>query len=160
MLYLFLRWLKPGEGWAWNDPLFRATVAILMAFAIVWALGPRVIRLLTHLKIGDKPEFDHAGLNRLMADNRDTPTMGGVLIVVAIFISVLLLANIRSFYVHLGLFCLLWLALVGAVDDLLKLTAARRGAAARATACGCGKSSCFRSPWEHCWRSSSSAPAW
>lgn len=126
MLYLLLHALEPGEGYAHNDPLFRAAVAILLAFALVWALGPRVIRLLVRLKIGDRPEFHHGDLNRLMQDKRNTPTMGGVLIVIAIAVAVLLLADIRNFYVRMGLFCLAWLALLGAVDDGLKLTALRR----------------------------------
>ncbi|MFH1746314.1 MAG: phospho-N-acetylmuramoyl-pentapeptide-transferase [Planctomycetota bacterium] len=127
MLYLLLQWLKPGPGYAWDDPLFRATMAVLLAFLIVWALGPRAIRILTRLKVGDRPEFDHAVLNRMNADKRDTPTMGGVLIVIAIFISVILLADIKSFYVRMGLFCLVWLGLVGGIDDGLKLAASRRG---------------------------------
>jgi phospho-N-acetylmuramoyl-pentapeptide-transferase len=127
MLYLLLHWWKPGPGYAHNDPLFRGTMAVLLAFAIVWALGPRVIRMLTRLKIGDRPEFDHAALNRLMADKRNTPTMGGILIVIAIGVCVLLLADLYNFYVRMGLLCLLWLALLGAVDDGLKLTATRRG---------------------------------
>jgi phospho-N-acetylmuramoyl-pentapeptide-transferase len=128
MLYLLLHWLTGGTGYAHEDPLFRATMAILLAFLIVWALGPRVIRTLRHLKIGDRPEFDHATLNRMMADKRDTPTMGGILIVIAILVCVLLLGNLRSFYIRMGLFCLVWLAVVGGIDDALKLVSARRGA--------------------------------
>ena len=126
MLYHLLHWLRPGAGYAHNSPLFRATIAVLLAFLIVWALGPRVIRILRRFKIGDRPEFDHATLNRMMADKRDTPTMGGILIVIAIFVSTLLLADLRNFYVSMGLICLVWLALLGGIDDGLKLTAARR----------------------------------
>jgi phospho-N-acetylmuramoyl-pentapeptide-transferase len=127
MLYLLLHWLTGGKAYAHESPLFRATLAIMLAFLIVWALGPRVIRTLRRLKIGDRPEFDHATLNRMMADKRDTPTMGGILIVIAILVSVLLLGNLQSFYIRMGLFCLLWLALVGGIDDGLKLVSARRG---------------------------------
>ncbi|HOO16026.1 MAG: phospho-N-acetylmuramoyl-pentapeptide-transferase [Phycisphaerae bacterium] len=127
MLYLLLHWLTGGKGYAHEDPLFRATMAILLAFLIVWALGPRVISALRRFKIGDRAEFDHATLNRMMADKRDTPTMGGILIVIAILVCVLLLGNLQSFYIRMGLFCLVWLALVGGVDDALKLVSARRG---------------------------------
>lgn len=127
MLYLLFNWLKPDPDYAHNDPLFRAAMAVLLGFVIVWALGPRVIRTLTRFKIGDRPEFDHAMLNRMNADKRDTPTMGGILIVIAIFVSTVLLADVTSFYVRMGLFCLVWLALVGGVDDGLKLAGARRG---------------------------------
>jgi phospho-N-acetylmuramoyl-pentapeptide-transferase len=127
MLYLLFNWLKPGPDYAHNDPLFRAAVALLVAFALVWLLGPWAIRELRRLKIGDRPEFDHAALNRMMSDKRDTPTMGGVLIVVAIFAAVALLADISNFYVRMGLFCLVWLGLLGGADDGLKLIAGRRG---------------------------------
>jgi phospho-N-acetylmuramoyl-pentapeptide-transferase len=126
MLYLFFRWLTEGRPYAYVSPLFRATVAILLAFFIVWALGPRVIAMLRRLKLGDRPEFDHATLNRMMAEKRGTPTMGGILIVLAILVTVLLLGDLTSFYVRMGLFCVVWLALLGAVDDALKLAAGRR----------------------------------
>ncbi|MCH8805586.1 MAG: phospho-N-acetylmuramoyl-pentapeptide-transferase [Planctomycetes bacterium] len=126
MLYLLFEWLTEGQHYAYWYPLFRAAVAVLMAFAIVWALGPRVIRTLIRLKIGDRPEFDHAELNKLTQDKRNTPTMGGVLISGAIFLTVLLLADLSNFYVRMGLLCLVWLALLGGVDDWLKLTARTR----------------------------------
>lgn len=128
MLYHIGYWFTSGnERWAYADPIFRGVLAILVGFAVVWLLGPRVIRTLVWLKIGDQPEFDHATLNRLTQDKRNTPTMGGVLIVSAMIITALLLANLNSFYVRMGLFCLVWLAILGGVDDWLKLTAARRG---------------------------------
>jgi len=126
MLFHLLHWLRPQPGWAHNDPLFRATLAILLAFLLVWSLGPRVIRTLRRLKVGDRPEFDHARLNQMMADKRDTPTMGGVLISLAILAATLLLADLGSFYVRMGLLCVVWLTMVGAIDDGLKLTSARR----------------------------------
>jgi phospho-N-acetylmuramoyl-pentapeptide-transferase len=52
--------------------------------------------------------------------------MGGVLIISSIAITTLLLANLRNFYVEQALVCLVWLGGVGATDDWLKLTAARR----------------------------------
>lgn len=125
MLYWLFR-LWTDKPYAPASPLFRATIAVLVAFAIVWALGPWVIRFLTRMKIGDRPEFDHENLNRLTQGKRNTPTMGGVLISVSIFCTVFLLADLGSFYVRMGLFCLAWLAGLGAIDDWLKLTAARR----------------------------------
>ncbi len=128
MLYLFYLWRMGWEmrGYAPESPLFRATLAVLFAFLVVWALGPTVIRKLVQLKIGDRPEFDHEALNRAMKDKANTPTMGGVLIAVAIAGAVILLADLRNFYVTMGLFCLIWLAILGGVDDYLKLTVDRR----------------------------------
>lgn len=126
MLYHLLHWWRAEGPWAHNEPWFRAVVAVLVAFLIVWGLGPRVIRRLVQLKIGDRPEFDHAALNQAMRDKANTPTMGGVLIVLAIAVTVLLLADLRNFYVAMGLFCLVWLAVLGGIDDWLKLTVTRR----------------------------------
>jgi phospho-N-acetylmuramoyl-pentapeptide-transferase len=128
MLYLFYQRLMAGggRGYAPDSPLFRATLAVLLSFFVVWALGPLVIRTLVRLKIGDRPEFDHAALNAAMRAKENTPTMGGVLIVVAIALTVVLLADIYSFYIRMGLFCLAWLAVLGGIDDWLKLTAGRR----------------------------------
>lgn len=126
MLYHLLYWLTEGAPYAYKSPLFRATLAVLVAFLIVWALGPSVIRALVRLKIGDRPEFDHPALNQATKDKADTPTMGGALIAVAIAGAILLLADLTNFYIALGLFCLVWLALLGGVDDWLKLTKTRR----------------------------------
>jgi len=52
--------------------------------------------------------------------------MGGVMIIGSILASSLLMANIMNFYVEMALFCLVYLAALGAVDDWLKLTTARR----------------------------------
>jgi len=126
MLYHFFHWLTGGREYAYYSPLFRATTAVLLAFMIVWVLGPRVIRTLVRLKVGDQPEFDHEALNRLTQSKKNTPTMGGVLIVASVIVSTLLLANLGNFYVRMGVFCLCWLGVVGGVDDWLKLTGARR----------------------------------
>lgn len=126
MLYHLFYWLLKGEHYAYYSPLFRATMAIIIGFVVVWALGPRVIRTLVRLRVGDQPEFDHEVLNRLTQSKKNTPTMGGILIVAAVIVSTLLLADLSSFYVRMGLFCLCWLGILGGVDDWLKLTAGRR----------------------------------
>ncbi|MEL7238862.1 MAG: phospho-N-acetylmuramoyl-pentapeptide-transferase, partial [Planctomycetota bacterium] len=55
-----------------------------------------------------------------------TPTMGGLLMLIAIGGVTLLLADVGNFFVQMALICLVWLGAVGATDDWLKLTAARR----------------------------------
>ncbi|MBN2447791.1 MAG: phospho-N-acetylmuramoyl-pentapeptide-transferase [Phycisphaerae bacterium] len=128
MLYQLFDWWMRGETeYAYGSPLFRAGIAVLMAFLIVWALGPRVIHMLVKLKVGDQAQFDHDKLNEMLKLKKNVPTMGGILIVVAIFLTTILLANLSVFYVRMGLFCIVWLAMLGGVDDYLKLTSARRG---------------------------------
>lgn len=106
---------------------FRALAAAGLAFALVLLLGRRVIALLTRLKIGDSGLSDAELLRRISSGKANTPTMGGVLIAGAIFVSTFLLADLGERWVHLGLIVLLWMAGVGAADDWLKMTAARRG---------------------------------
>ncbi len=133
MLFLFARqfreWLgSHGLGFlrVFTFPTFQSTVAVLVSFFICVLLGPRVIEWLRRTKIGDNPNFGQDQLNELMAGKKGTPTMGGLLIIAAIAAAVLLLADLSSFYVQMALLCLVWLGGVGAVDDWLKLTVARR----------------------------------
>ncbi len=127
MLYLLLDYLLRGQAYAYKSVLFRAACAILLGFFIVWWLAPAVIRLLTRMKIGDVPEFHNKVLNETTRDKANTPTMGGVLILGSILACVLLLADLRNYYVLMAMFCLVWLGALGMVDDWLKLTAKRRG---------------------------------
>jgi len=101
--------------------LLRIAGAAMLSFLIVLALGPATIRFLIRRKLGDRPEFDHAHLNELTRHKSNTPTMGGILIVVAIFLSTLVFANLASFYIRMALVALVWLGGLGAWDDWLKL---------------------------------------
>lgn len=126
MLYHLLQRIFAGQHYAYENHLFRGTVAALFCFVFIVLVAPRVIRQLMRYKLGDRPEFDHASLNELTRDKANIPTMGGVMILAAIALAVLLLADLTNFYVRMGLICLLWLGVLGAVDDWLKLTEARR----------------------------------
>jgi phospho-N-acetylmuramoyl-pentapeptide-transferase len=110
---------------------FRAVSSIIISFAIVLLAGKPTIRSLLRLKIGDSPEFYNRDLNELMKRKTSTPTMGGILISAAIFITTILLADITSFYVQMALLALIWLTALGFVDDWLKLTSARRSPGSR-----------------------------
>jgi|LauGreDrversion4_2_1035121.scaffolds.fasta_scaffold65585_2 phospho-N-acetylmuramoyl-pentapeptide-transferase len=131
----FEGWLGDSVYWViqiFTQFHFRAFAALIFSFLFVLLLGPRTIRRLTALKVGDNPEFYNQDLNTLNQAKRNTPTMGGILIVGAIVASVVLFGDIvGSRYVHLSLLILLWLAGVGVFDDWLKLTAARRAAGTR-----------------------------
>ena len=105
---------------------FQAVLATLVAFLAVLLLGNPTIAWLRRQKIGDNPDFNNAAMNEQMKGKTGTPTMGGLLIVAAIAAVTILLADLRNFYVQMGLICLLWLGAVGAADDWLKLTAGRR----------------------------------
>jgi phospho-N-acetylmuramoyl-pentapeptide-transferase len=101
--------------------ILRISGAAVASFMIVLILGPRMIRFLMKRKLGDRPEFDHADLNELSRHKSNTPTMGGILIVIAVFAAILLFANTHNMYIRMALLTLIWLGGLGAVDDWLKL---------------------------------------
>src|SRR5438046_418295 len=135
MIYFIIKRLRES-GWldahgldflrVFNFVTFQTTVAALTAFLICIITGPGVIAWLRRQKIGDRPEFDQIDVNLMMKGKHGTPTMGGIMIIASITITTLLLADLRNFYVQMALVCLLWLGAVGAADDWLKLTLARR----------------------------------
>ncbi|MGJ8636666.1 MAG: phospho-N-acetylmuramoyl-pentapeptide-transferase [Phycisphaerales bacterium] len=135
MIYILLdmlrSWLVEKELYSFfrvfDEIQFRTLISAGLSFAIVVFFGKRVIRMLIRLKIGDAGETDAALLREHAATKANVPTMGGILICGAVFISTFLLADIRVNVVYLGLFTLMWMAVVGGADDYLKLTAATRG---------------------------------
>ncbi|HET6427011.1 MAG TPA: phospho-N-acetylmuramoyl-pentapeptide-transferase [Phycisphaerae bacterium] len=150
-----VRWRKPATAAAWALgalgavllvrwsiwPLFggqkltlRMVCAAVTSFLVVAMLSPRTIRWLVRMKLGDRPEFDHAELNELTRHKSATPTMGGILIVLAILVATYLFADMVNFYVRMAFMVVIWLAGLGAVDDWLKLRAARLARAAGADA--------------------------
>jgi len=109
-------------AWVYQGLILRIAAAAVLGFLIVVLPAPRMIRFLIRRKVGDRPEFDHAGLNELNLEKSQTPTMGGILIVIAIFVSVVLFANVGdNMYIKMALFALIWLGGLGAVDDWIKL---------------------------------------
>ncbi len=124
-LVLLRMWISPlfrGEHHM-EKLILRMTFAAVLSFLVVVLLSPRMIRFLVRMKLGDRPEFDHAGVNELTRHKSDTPTMGGMLIVLAIFVSTYLFADISSMYILMALFLLVYLGVLGGVDDWLKLRA-------------------------------------
>ncbi len=113
---------------------FQSAFAVLLSFLIVVLLGKPVIGWLRARKIGDNPDFDQADMNAIMADKRGTPTMGGLLIVGAILLTTLLVADLRNYYVWLAIVCVSLLALLGATDDWIKLNRHRLAAKNKETA--------------------------
>jgi phospho-N-acetylmuramoyl-pentapeptide-transferase len=130
LIDLLYPWLKShglGAFRVFQSAPFRAMLCIPLAFILCIAAGPRFIAWLVRQKIGDNPNFDQSDLNDLMAYKKNTPTMGGVLIIASIVGSVVLMADLRNFYVCMALLCAIYLGVLGGIDDWLKLTKQRRG---------------------------------
>jgi len=101
---------------------FRSAMAALTALAIGVVLGGPVIRLLTRLKIGQTIRGE--GIPALYERHKGkagTPTMGGVLILAGITVSVLLWADLSNRLVWMALASMLFLGSLGFWDDWLKL---------------------------------------
>ncbi len=102
---------------------FRAVMAALTAFLISVIFGPLIIRSLKKLNFGQYIRKDYVeNLHDLHKHKEGTPTMGGLLIILAILASTLLWANVLNQYVLLTLASFLFLGLVGFRDDHIKIT--------------------------------------
>lgn len=98
---------------------FRAAGAVVTAFLVAFYFGPPIIRRLRMLKVGQviRTEGPQTHLGK-----SGTPTMGGVLIVLATVIPTLLWAPLDNVYVIAAMVVLLWLGALGFLDDYLKVT--------------------------------------
>ena len=97
---------------------FRAAGAVVTAFLVAFYFGPPIIRRLRMLKVGQVVRTEGP---RTHLGKAGTPTMGGVLIVLATVIPTLLWAELDNLYVVTALVVLLWLGGLGFMDDYLKV---------------------------------------
>jgi phospho-N-acetylmuramoyl-pentapeptide-transferase len=97
---------------------FRAAGAVVTAFLVAFYLGPPIIRRLRMLKVGQvvRSEGPQSHLGK-----RGTPTMGGVLIVLATVIPTLLWAELTNGFTITAILVLVWLGILGFMDDYLKV---------------------------------------
>jgi phospho-N-acetylmuramoyl-pentapeptide-transferase len=94
-------------------------MAALMALVVSFILGPWLIRVLTEKQIGQQIRDDGPASHAVKAG---TPTMGGALIIVALLVATLTLADVTNTYVLLALLATVGSGAVGFLDDYLKLT--------------------------------------
>jgi len=129
LLYHLLDFLRqhlerPVAGfYAYENILFRSIAAALVSLVLSLLIGPRIIRWLMRKKVGDRPEFHHTALNELMRERANTPTMGGLMILLAIVLGTCLWADLTNPFIQKALFVIIWFGGIGAADDWLKLTA-------------------------------------
>ncbi len=114
---------------------FRAALAALGAFLLAVVLGPRWIAWLKD-RFREPIRSDSAEVRRLHRSKRSTPTMGGLFIMAAVVIGVLLLGDLSNRYLQVALLVAGGLTLLGAVDDLVKLRGRSNGISARAKLAG------------------------
>ncbi|WP_297806770.1 phospho-N-acetylmuramoyl-pentapeptide-transferase [uncultured Alistipes sp.] len=115
--YLDQYWNIPGSG-MFQYLSFRAAAAIILSLLIVIIFGRRIIDFLRRKQIGE--EIRDLGLEGQL-QKRGTPTMGGVIILLAILVPILLLGRLDNIYVQLMLVSTVWLGLIGGLDDYIKV---------------------------------------
>jgi len=121
MLYHLFQYLEsldlPGAG-IFQYITFRSGCAIILSLIIATVVWKRVIRLLQRQQIGE--EIRDLGLEGQM-EKKGTPTMGGVIILLAILIPVILFARLDNIYIQLMIISTIWLGLIGFADDYIKV---------------------------------------
>jgi len=101
---------------------FRSAYALITALLICFVLGPRLIRRLRRLNLGETIREEGPASHRSKAG---TPTMGGLLILTGIILPTLLWADLTNRYVLLALAVTIWTGLIGFTDDYLKVVKQR-----------------------------------
>lgn len=122
MLYYLFEWLHklnfPGAG-MFGYTSFRALMAIILALLISSIWGDKFINLLKRKQITETQrdaKIDPFGVNKV-----GVPSMGGVIIIVAILIPCLLLGKLHNIYMILMLITTVWLGSLGFADDYIKI---------------------------------------
>ena len=122
MLYYFFEYLEsqyqiPGAS-LFTYISFRAAAAIITSLLISTIFGKRIIDFLRKKQIGES--IRDLGLEGQI-EKKGTPTMGGLIIILATIIPVFLFANLNNIYIILLIVTLVWMGVIGFVDDYIKL---------------------------------------
>jgi phospho-N-acetylmuramoyl-pentapeptide-transferase len=122
MLYHLFQYLEsqyglPGAG-LFGFISFRAALAAIGSLVISIAFGGKVVRFLRRQQVGETVR--DLGLEGQMS-KQGTPTMGGVLILGALLIPVLLFADLGNLYIRLMVLVTVWMGAIGFIDDYIKV---------------------------------------
>lgn len=107
----------PGAG-LFQYLSFRAGLAIVLSLILSMLVGRRIIRYLKSLLIGESVR--NLGLKG-QKEKEGTPTMGGLIIILAIVVPCVLLADLTNVYVQVMLICTIWMGIIGFIDDYIKV---------------------------------------
>ena len=122
MLYYLFRALEqfgvPGSG-MWSYISFRSLLALMLALVISAWFGEKFIKFMKRRNISETQRdasIDPFGINKI-----GVPSMGGVIIIVAILVPCLLLGRLRNIYMILMIVTTVWLGALGFLDDYIKI---------------------------------------
>ena len=123
MLYHLIQWLTdlgvdvPGAG-LFNYLSFRAMLAAIVSMLVAYFAGRSIIRKLQLKQIGET--IRDLGLEGQM-QKKGTPTMGGIIIIVALLSSALLVCRLDNIYTWLLVLTTVWCGAIGFADDYIKV---------------------------------------
>lgn len=122
MLYYLFRFLEenfnlPGAG-LFSYVSFRAGMALIFSLFISMVIGKNIINYLRKKQIGES--IRDLGLDGQIS-KKGTPTMGGIIIIIAILVPSLLFGRIRNIYLLLMIATTVWLGVIGFLDDYIKV---------------------------------------
>ena len=121
MLYYLFKYLEETYQFSgaslFGFLTFRAAVAIILSLLISTIFGKRIISFLQKKQVGETiRDLGLQGQN----EKAGTPTMGGIIIILATIIPVLLVAKLHNIYIILLLVTTLWMGVIGFADDYIK----------------------------------------
>ena len=122
MLYYLFRFLEqfgiPGSH-VWGYISFRALLALILSLVISAWFGEKFIKFLKSKQISETQrdvKIDPFGVKKI-----GVPSMGGIIIIVAILVPVILLGRMRNIYLILMIVTTVWLGFLGFLDDYIKI---------------------------------------
>lgn len=122
MLYYLFRFLEQfsiSGAHIWGYISFRSLLALIFSLVISAWFGEKFIKYLKRKQITEvqrDASIDPFGINKI-----GVPSMGGIIIIVAILIPVLLLGRLRNIYLILMIITTVWLGFLGGMDDFIKI---------------------------------------
>jgi phospho-N-acetylmuramoyl-pentapeptide-transferase len=121
MLYYLFEYLNkidvPGTG-VFQYISFRSSLALLLSLLLSTIYGKRIINYLQRQQVGETVrELGLAGQN----EKAGTPTMGGIIIILATLVPVLLFAKLQNIYIILLIVTTIWMGIIGFIDDYIKV---------------------------------------
>lgn len=122
MLYYLFKYLDeaynlPGAG-LFQYITFRSGIAVILSLLISTIYGKRIINYLRNKQVGETVR--ELGLDG-QVQKAGTPTMGGIIIILATLVPVLLLAKLNNIYIILLLVTTIWMGSIGFLDDYIKV---------------------------------------
>ena len=122
MLYYIFQYLDkafdvPGAG-VFQYITFRSALAFILSLLIATIYGKKIINYLRNQQVGETVR--ELGLEGQTA-KAGTPTMGGIIIILATLIPVLLLAKLNNIYIILLIVTTIWMGVIGFIDDYIKI---------------------------------------